>query len=120
MTYELAKELKEAGWPQDIERGDTYFADDKLPTLNELDQMELETVSGEKNPIYCPTLSELVEACGEDFACLGKQNSPPGTRTGKWIALTSTDPMYNRYPEREGDTPEEAVARLWLALNKKI
>lgn len=86
MNYELAKELKEAGFPQmDID----------------------ENLSGEPRP-YRPTLSELIEACGEEFYKLTKQVE--GWYAMSMSALKEIGPC---------PTPEEAVARLWLALNKK-
>lgn len=76
---------------------------------------------------YCPfseccgaSLSELIEACGEQFYGLVKQNDG-------WEALS----VYNaegklvgpsvrlKQVQCKGITPEEAVARLWLVLNEK-
>jgi len=60
-------------------------------------------------------LSELIEACEKWFYGVSTD------REGRWMALS--------YPKRrpreihksgEGSSPSEAVARLWLALNKKI
>ena len=48
---------------------------------------------------------DLIEACGGDFDAL--VNAEP-----KWYANTLMG--HREY----GDTPEEAVARLWLKLNK--
>ena len=92
MTYETAKKLKDAGYDF------RYLSDD------------------DKDPIgfplvwtwSVPTPSELIEACGESFYNLVKQQV--------WVARA--------YNEKEdeyvgtGNTPEEAVAELWLALNK--
>jgi hypothetical protein len=56
-----------------------------------------------------PTLSELIEACGPKFHYLTlRQNQLP------WMAW-ARDGKKNG----EGPTPEEAVARLWLALSAK-
>lgn len=81
MNYELAKKLKDAGFPQD---GIGQFIDVKLAS---------------------PTLSELIEACGDKFRGLSKR--------ANWRAQ---DVMGI---EEFGDTPEEAVANLYLALNNK-
>jgi len=96
MNYELAKELKEAGFPQSNNPCTACFN------------------AGPGNRCSnCgfPTLSELIEACGEDFWNLGIFR-----HDGRfpWVA-SSVDPLTG-----SGSTPEEAVARLWLALNKKI
>ena len=88
MDYELAKELKDNNFktPRGI-----WFAE----------KMEY---------LPAPTLSELIEACGEDFDRLILR-SP--TINPFWEA-------YNLKDERErGKTPEESVARLWLGINKK-
>jgi len=56
-----------------------------------------------------PTLSELIEACGEKFDKLERMND------GSFRAYRRSI----RYVFEEGKTPEEAVERLWLAPNKK-
>jgi hypothetical protein len=90
MDYELAKQLKDAGFPQEGDRpGDMVSGGDVL---------------GER--VYYPTLSELIEACGMDFGDLKRMvNGRFGARNSN-ITLSIL-----------GDTPEEAVANLWLALN---
>lgn len=92
MTYELAKQLKDAGFPQ---KENTYWKNERGEgTLG----------------VYAPTLSELIEACGEEFYSIRKQ-------TLKYCAesVASDD----RFFQAKGSTPEEAVANLWLELNKK-
>ena len=93
MNYELAKELKDAGFP-----APKYF---------------VETFSEDKT--YIPTLSELISAI-----------KIPEPEIGFFtLAFIHTEWVagYEKYeafhPEAVGATPEEAVARLWLALNKK-
>jgi len=88
---------------------------------------EMMEVDYDKSPLVCriPTLSELIEACGEGFSELVRSNN--------YI----TKPMWLAYPSEEafnksdndcvldccgyeiGSTPEEAVTNLWLAINKK-
>lgn len=108
MNYELAKELKDAGFPQKersiiVGNEDSFVAD---PTrLNEW--------------LYAPTLSELIEACGERFAGIEKDPVVRGAEewsAAAWVELEGDD---GRQVSEFGPTPEEAVARLWLALNKK-
>ena len=74
MEDALARDLKNAGFPQVHER--------------------------------IPTLSELLEACGANFFEL--------TRYHDGWAAVSTSPTL----ECRGKTHEEAVGRLWLALQK--
>ena len=83
MNYELAKQLKDAGFPQN---GTGQFIDVKLAS---------------------PTLSELIEACGDDFLNLYKTKD-------KWNCV---HPLEDN-DDCCGSTPEEAVAHLWLELNK--
>jgi len=98
VTYELAKKLKDAGFPQ----------------------REL-TVGNHIDKYYEPTLSELIKACGDDFDLLREPFGNPednhfdvfyrafSKRSDLW------SPIYVDV-QGEGSTPEEAVAKLWLAL----
>lgn len=92
ITYELAKELKDAGFPQNI--------------LGKVDDWV----------VRMPSLFELIESCGDNFDYLER-----GTQGG-WYAYHEN---FGATEEEScddsghGSSPEEAVARLWLALNKK-
>lgn len=98
MNYELAKKLKDAGFPQ-IGRG-LFMIGDGTP-IKLVEPGEVISLD-ESNPVvYLPTLSELIEACGESF---------------KSLELVGGHFYTNDCWERE--TPEEAVANLWLALQK--
>ena len=97
MTYELAKQLKDAGFP----RGDQP---------NTPQPQFYEDAAHEK-PIRTPTLSELIAACGNDFIYLARADDG-----SEWRA--SGGPILHELVST-GLTPEEAVAKLWLALNKK-
>jgi hypothetical protein len=103
MDYELAKQLKAAGFPQ---KGDWWF---RKYYDGEIGKINAHRDIPAKEDAYSPTLSELVEACGEEFYYLRK--------TTNWFASALFDSTDIR--EVWGDTPEEAVAKLWLALNKK-
>ena len=107
MTYELAKQLKDAGFPQKRDESeDKYFVAEDL-------QVEGGIIS---KVIYKPTLSELIEACIKD-------NAPFGAITIHIDNDGSAEITSQRISQDEGyikgKTPEEAVAKLWLALNKK-
>jgi len=111
MTYELALKLKNAGFPQ--ERGreplpNCYWNfNSAFPEQGWY--LDNENLAYEKEyTIYIPTLSELIEACGEDFYALWVR----GDNT--WFACKDMGDI-----GAEGSTPEEAVAKLWLAINKK-
>ncbi len=104
MNYSLAKELKEAGFPQEIKDGSFYW------TCTIVMRRFCWGGEGEDKPYgeYAldPTLEELIEACGEDINRI--------TQWAKeWGAYSDTKRI-----GATGTTPTEAVARLWLALTK--
>jgi len=93
MDNELAKELKEAGFPQAIHYNSGGVAD------------YLETdANGKTHIVSVPTLEELIETCGADFHSVGRISYAPFLARGRQIVQAT------------GQTPIEAVARLWLAL----
>lgn len=106
MNYELAKKLKDAGFPlsaasmedtNDSKRKSQIFPHGK------------DSVGREGIWLY-PTLSELIEACGSRFGGLIQAIA------GKyWRAFDGEIQTI----DGNGSTPEEAVARLYLQLNKK-
>lgn len=97
MTYELQTELKNAGFPSSdgwqVINGKWWLDDNEAPTL-----------------------SELIEACGGVLLW--------GCKPHGYFASKQFCPVENKTLESvieadaQGSTPEEAVARLWLALNK--
>ena len=95
MNYELAKELKDAGFPQSEPNG--------FPGILNPDG---------DTTVYYPTLEELIEACGDSSISLAKWGK-------KWQAGYHDKWGECNGPEGSGETPEEAVANLWLAINKK-
>ena len=124
MIYELAKKLKDAGFSQEpitdmsnsleeIKAGFywTFPTEGRCGGLVHLRTDEYESYIKKDGwtTIKSPTLSELVEACGDGFDYLFRKNNDGSL----WIATT------NGGNEYEGSTPEIAVANLWLELNKK-
>lgn len=99
MNYELALKLKKAGFPQEG-KGETR-APLEDPIFNE---------------VYIPTLSELIEACGNKFQALHKFQTTFQACGGNYKGI---DFECAWEYETEGKTPEEAVAHLYLALNNK-
>lgn len=104
MDYELAKELKDTGFPQKspkkIEYGDGCYHIDH----------------DGKEEAYGPSLEELIEEVGSNFAGLYR-----GTDDGEewhWVAMP-TDSAEDAPHGRFGSTPRKAVARLWRDLNKE-
>ena len=105
MNYELAKKLNDAGFP--FLPYPEYQA--KLPLARYGTGIHF----GDGLLFSEPTLSELIEACGERFALLGVQD-------GIWCAYDTWDlPNAISNTLTRGSTPEEAVANLWLSLNEK-
>jgi hypothetical protein len=110
MNYKLAKELKDAGFPQGTGR---YFLEGGEHASGSAQEVEFLLNSFEAKDTkryrfaYIPTLEELIEASGDTFA--GVENSKP--MHARWRAWSWDDDI------AYGSTPLEAVARLWLALN---
>lgn len=99
--YELAKKLKENGFPQTGFSGRWATPDRPTPDL-------IEEIIAEQ--CYIPTLSELIEACGDRFEKLLKGEQ----------GFVAFPPMEycikNKYVAHHTEFPEEAVANLILAL----
>ncbi len=106
ISYELAKELKDAEFPQET----------KQPFKVDGGRLLFRHVSSgeEEESAYAPTLPELIEACGDDFYEL-KKVTKAATITSDWYAVSMTQGIHGGI----FSTPEIAVARLWLALNVK-
>jgi hypothetical protein len=114
MTHELAKELKDAGFPQEIRRGG-LVAPPSAINGEIVDPVEAGMSGG---VAYEPTLEELINACpkkspgGYSFHLVWMSVLDVGD---KWIAYYDSGGASNGY-EGYGDTPTDAVARLWLAV----
>jgi len=110
MNYKLAKQLKDAGWNQEEphSHGEYYTYID-----NKGVQRYSNELIDEYDPCKIPTLSELIDACGDGFLLLNRTNIGSwyiqGRRKGKdVIHLLETKSL---------KSPEEVVAKLWLKLN---
>jgi hypothetical protein len=129
MNYELAKRLKEAGFPQEFKPGDFGICGIEEGCRDvhgwidfDFKESDMYDGSGEYGCgdsndgfIISPTLSKLIDACGDRFASL---NLGIDKKFHAWATRTDTtkyiDEIYG-----EGTTPEEAVANLWLKLNEE-
>jgi hypothetical protein len=95
ISIETATKLKDSGFPQKPEDmlAEVEYCGDKYqrPTI--------------------PTLSELIEACGGSLESLNNHQNG-------WMALGRIGDITipNAFI---GKTPEEAVSKLWLCVNKK-
>lgn len=108
MNYELAKELKEQSFPVERGAGIWITPGNKKVWVEQVSSSPREKIAAvvaNKDWLYEPTLSELIEACGGFcFELIKLPNE-------QWCAKESGN-------RGSGSTPEEAVARLWLALRK--
>lgn len=104
IKYELAKKLKDAGFPQEMK---DKSADDTY------DPHMYSPYKGEQ--LFMPNLGQLIEACGEDLVDLRRDGE-------EWAAISNLtfegrfDSDISLYGS--GTNPEEAVANLWLALHE--
>jgi hypothetical protein len=108
MNYELAQELKDAGFPniKDLQhrQGREFILPDGSVPVYSLGNAQ------HAKDWFIPILEELIEACGEKFDRLLAYHD-----TGDWEA-TSEKNSDGFFKSVSGKTPTEAVARLWLAL----
>lgn len=102
--YKLAKELKDSGWPHPK----------RYPNLpgewigpNGIDH------SLDQDAIYSPSLAELLAACPRE---IDGHRFMLGAWGKGWVATYWKGAFVGN---ADGETPEEAVAKLWLVLQKK-
>ncbi len=100
MNYELAKKLKDAGYPQKCIKGD--FMSDRYSSEE----------GWEESNCYIPSLSELIEATPQ-MSQLDKHYD------GEWRASYMPMPEHGKDIFGFGKTPEIAVSMLYLALHEK-
>lgn len=111
ISYEQAKALKDAGFP--------------IPEQKDAGGTLLRHFTGMGDLLYAPTLSELIEACGEEFCELthywNHDKKVNGKSPREWQAFAYKYDEYSRHITGNtwGTTPEEAMLNLWLSLNKK-
>lgn len=146
MNYELAKRLKDAGFPQYSERITSAedvcpqkagsildhrtfdygiypipepddFSQGKAISSCILSREYLQSEEGRKYTVYFPTLEELIEACGEEQdICIYRPLSDDRKR---WCAVWADKDTRISITRSYSTTPIEAVANLWLTLNEK-
>jgi len=104
MDYELAKRLKEAGFP----------FKNWCPGIG-TEEHSLKNCNG------YPALEELISACGDDFLSLVYGANPPHLK--RWVAqgfyINTEGKRRELWDSKWYEFPEEAVANLWISLNKK-
>ena len=91
ISFQLARQLKDAGFPQsELARAQRQAGYDY---------------------VCMPTLATLIEVCGEGFGALRRED-------GQWIACEYISERGRWGNAQEGQSPEDAVARLWLSINQ--
>jgi hypothetical protein len=91
ISYEFARRLKDAGFPQsELARAQQQAGYDY---------------------VSLPALSTLIEVCGEGIGALGREPDC-------WVACEYVSERGEWSNAHKGETPEDAVARLWLSLNQ--
>jgi hypothetical protein len=93
ISYPLAKQLSGTGFPQsELARAQRQAGYDY---------------------VSFPTLAALIEACGENFGALGRE-------TDCWLACEYVSERGEWENAHDGETPEDAVAGLWLSVNQRV
>jgi len=107
MTYELAKKLKDAGFPQIW--GEGYFKD----LQGRLTKKGYEEIKGHY-VVYFPTLSELIEACGKrELYMISNPERGGSVRTRDIHDEDKIDIWF------DGESLEIALANLYIALHEQ-
>ena len=113
MFLELANELRNAGFPniQDLQhrQGRQFLASDGHVSFYSLGDLAL------SENWFIPTLEELIEACEKRQG--RKHFNLEHPLLGWFASIRARDEQ--TYSGSHQATPEEAVARLWLALEKQ-
>jgi hypothetical protein len=117
IPFLLSRELKSAGFTQSASPDAVYALSEHLRIRREnalqmwygSKAKEGVPLRLEEDAVFVPTLSDLVIACGKplQLAC---------DEGGNWQACTSADAQ----SVGAGETPEEALGRLWLEMRKSI
>ena len=110
MKYKLLKQLREVGFPQAEVEGQ-YISCKECLTKG----INGNKGCGKECVVYIPTLSELIDTCGNEFGNLS--TLAEGTTEEDFITSWCAENLGGGV-ERIGKTPEEAVAKLFIELNK--
>lgn len=108
VSLELARKLKGEGFPQSTSHF-FYNASRTPPTLESTDA-ENDRESKVYKTYAVPSVDLLMDACGDEHLTL------QGSDMNGWSATYGNTP---RKVEVAGETKDEAMARLWLAINEE-
>lgn len=106
LTYEQCKALKDAGFPQ---KGEGQYIGNVA--LIKPEDFSPDGVVGiaQEDFAYLPSLSELIEACGNDFSVLQLADMRRNSKS-RWYSSSCGQ------EKGKGSTPESAVCNLFLTL----
>lgn len=116
ISYELAKKLKEAGFPFDWDFIDISSYDHQLPSLSELIEAcesLILPLNGWQKPYQ--TYLEI----GMNLHHFGSQKNIGTISEWRASIIQGIDDTWEGQQNYFGKTPEEAVAHLWINLNQK-
>ncbi len=109
ISLKLIRKLKKSGFPEKYCRN-FYITNEK------------------DNTIPIPSLEELIKACGDEFEYLNRMVDIQNKKKVVWWQAYMTEKAFDRLKipcmrdccgYETGDEPDEAVANLYLVLNKK-
>lgn len=103
--YSIYPEPNPDDWSQGKARNSYYFSKEYL-----------KSEEGKKYTIYLPTLSELIDACGEELIAMVRWWK--GKKLDGWGVTYLKEPIDSFSSLIEGETLTEAVAKLYIALNE--
>lgn len=115
MNYELAKELKDIGFPQVGASLSGYLEKDSNATFED-SFYRGHYIGKSEDWIYKPTLFELIEACGDSLTSISRWKEMSNKEKNTWQVMGKRNTVNFHYL---GSNIEEAVARLWIGLNGK-
>lgn len=113
LSYNLAKKLYENGFPQEGSLFAIRERENSPTFIAAFSDVVVGNGEGKYKWIACPTLPELIEACGDGFGYLKMGGDKKFYVEPRLFLGFDTLPWNIGY-----ETPEEAVANLWLELRR--
>lgn len=115
MDYELAKKLRDAGFVFTEIKGGMHACRETIDFCPDFDASKGDSYT-QKCHFFVPTLSELIEACGDRFCNL---NHVMGTWRASAYPIYLGEEHAGKTITSSADSSVEAVAKVWLQLKEK-
>jgi len=111
VTFETAKRLKEAGFPNPeiLNNRFWFITDHEKPLFVEYSENILECIRMKFNPIFAPSATDILKELGSEWAL-------KCTMFNIWVCYHSFNVEALKYAN---NSPAEACAAAWLAKNEK-